>query len=137
MTTERVTAADAGCWIDGHWGQYGGDRLIEIASGYGWEPDDEEAKTLLDFSLFRLSHIGPSMGKDQEEYLSLLRRILALGIDDDALEENEWQAFESQSWLIDEIEIWMNENIAPEGYHFMWEDGEFMLLEDLDEEDDA
>lgn len=29
-----------GCWIDGHWGQYGIARLVEIAQTYGYENMD-------------------------------------------------------------------------------------------------
>ncbi len=36
--------AELGCWIDGHWGQYGPDRLVSIAVMHGWDvsPDDDE-----------------------------------------------------------------------------------------------
>lgn len=50
MTTRTTTVvvndtpAIPGCWIDGHWGQYGPDRMAEIASSFGrvpWEPIDD------------------------------------------------------------------------------------------------
>ena len=31
----RATAQDAGCWIDGHWGQYAAVRLCELATAHG------------------------------------------------------------------------------------------------------
>lgn len=43
----QLTAADAGCWVDGHWGQFGSSRVIQIAHEFGWQdylvvhPDDE------------------------------------------------------------------------------------------------
>jgi hypothetical protein len=32
----QLTAADSGCWIDGHWGWRGSARLIELAKEFGW-----------------------------------------------------------------------------------------------------
>lgn len=42
MTIVNVNGipAETGCYIDGHWGQYGPDRLAEIAEGFDWVPDD-------------------------------------------------------------------------------------------------
>lgn len=31
--------ADTGCWVEGHWGQYGPDHLADQAETLGWEPD--------------------------------------------------------------------------------------------------
>lgn len=33
----QLTAADAGCWVDGHWGQYGSSRVIKLAQEFGWD----------------------------------------------------------------------------------------------------
>ena len=44
---QKLTEADAGCWIDGHWGQFGSSRAVQIAHEFGWEkypvvhPDEE------------------------------------------------------------------------------------------------
>lgn len=38
--SNQITKADpseAGCWIDGHWGHYGSQRLLTIASCYGFQ----------------------------------------------------------------------------------------------------
>jgi hypothetical protein len=32
----RANEHDAGCWVDGHWGQYGPVRLCDIAQAAGW-----------------------------------------------------------------------------------------------------
>lgn len=29
---------ETGCYVDGHWGQYGPDHLADRAEGFGWEP---------------------------------------------------------------------------------------------------
>lgn len=35
----------------------------------------------------------------------------------------------------DEVEAWMNENVAPDGFYFEWSDGEFFLsADDVDED---
>lgn len=36
MDIIKASSTDAGCWIDGHWGQFGSSRLIEIAECYGF-----------------------------------------------------------------------------------------------------
>lgn len=33
----QLTAADAGCWVDGHWGWRGSYRLIQLAHEFGWQ----------------------------------------------------------------------------------------------------
>lgn len=32
--------------------------------------------------------------------------------------------------IADEAEAWMNEHVAPEGYTFLWLDGDFVLISD-------
>jgi hypothetical protein len=34
-----ISADNAGCWIDGHWGHYSGARLIQIAEAYRWNDE--------------------------------------------------------------------------------------------------
>lgn len=36
----KLTAADSGCWVDGHWGHYIAARTIQIAIGAGWNDLD-------------------------------------------------------------------------------------------------
>lgn len=38
----QLTAADAGCWIDGHWGWRGSHRLIQLAHEFGWPRGEAE-----------------------------------------------------------------------------------------------
>jgi hypothetical protein len=30
-------------------------------------------------------------------------------------------------WSADDAEAWLNDHIAPDGYRFLWNDGEFFL----------
>lgn len=95
----KFNPEDAGCLIDGHWGQYGVARMVQIANSHGYE--GWSVVSLADQKLLSMS---PSehepLSDTQEEFLS---------------------------GAADEVEMWMNENLAPEGYSFYWEDGEFGL----------
>lgn len=104
MSSQVVKASpdSAGCWIDGHWGQYGTARVIEIAAECGYSDRDA-----LEYARRHLAAMGPStdIGLADSEYDALM------GYSDDA-------------------EDWLNEHSAPEGYSFGWEDGEFFLQSD-------
>lgn len=100
----RAMPADAGCWIDGHWGQYGIARVIDIAVSHGW--DDAEAD---DLATRHLASIGPSSAPD--------------------LTNDE---FERLVAAADDAEIWLNEHVAPDGFYFEWSDGEFFLTEETE-----
>lgn len=46
--------AETGCYVEGHWGQYGPDHLADQASAFGWEPttpldDPRVVRAFLDF----------------------------------------------------------------------------------------
>lgn len=43
-TIVRADVADAGCWIDGHWGIYGSARLIAIAQGRGMRLSEDDLR---------------------------------------------------------------------------------------------
>lgn len=112
----RALPSDAGCWIDGHWGQYATARLVQIAAGYGFRGDaveDPEAD-LARIARAHLASIGPS---DSE------------GISDDEHETLVYGA--------DDAEAWLNAHVAPEGFSFGWHDGEFFLWSDETWEEDA
>ena len=100
----KVTASDAGCWIDGHWGQYGGARMVAIAAEYGWE--DSEA---IDLAQRHLAAMQPSDAPSlsDDEYIEL-------------------------SGALDDAEQFLNDYVAPDGYTFGWFDGEFFLWSDED-----
>lgn len=103
-TITKASPADAGCWIDGHWGQYGSTRLIEIARGFGWQLTDEEIAALV-------AYTGGAETFTQS----------------DGTEADTADWILNQGGLADAAEEWMNENVAPDGYSFGWNDGEFFL----------
>ncbi len=118
MTTEidQALPSDAGCWIDGHWGQYATARLIEIAAAHGWaddctydydKPGVEDERTATELASAHLASIGPSS---------------SAGITDS---EHEYLIEAS-----DAAEEWLNQHVAPEGFSFSWYDGEFFLWSD-------
>jgi hypothetical protein len=99
MTT-RLLPVDAGCWIDGHWGQYGVARSIEIARDFGYSD-----LLIVDIAEQKLMCMQPSYYRyaitdEQEELLSE---------------------------AADEVVDWLNDNVAPQGFTFGWYEGEFFL----------
>lgn len=119
MTNEvtRATPDSAGCWIDGHWGQYATARMVGIAAEHGYAnelpphvvPVGAVASDydVIDIAARHLASMGPSDSPDisAEDYEALID-------------------------LSDYVEAWMNENVAPEGFSFGWYDGEFFLSAD-------
>jgi hypothetical protein len=98
--TERATVADAGCWVDGHWGWRGIARVVEIARDFGFTLTDDETDDLA-----------------------------AYDADDDApYTPDTWATVhDTVSALADDAEQWLTDNVAPDGYCFGWDDGEFFL----------
>jgi hypothetical protein len=123
MTEKEITRAtpdDAGCWIDGHWGQYGIARMIEIASLHGYvDPATTPPFAQQDIVEIARRHLA-SMGPYTEG--------------DDGISDDE---HEQLSWTYDDVEAWMNDNVAPEGFSFGWHDGEFFLWSNETWADDA
>lgn len=107
-TTKRATPADAGCWIDGWMGQYAVAEMVTIAAAHGYA--DAE---IIDIATRKLACMGASTAPE-------------ITIDEE----------ETLSFAADEVEQWMNENVAPEGHYFQWFDGEFFLSADEDPEPD-
>ena len=95
----KLTPADAGCYVDGHWGQYAVAHMVNRAEEFGY--DEQE---VIDLADRHIAAIGPSD---------------APGITDDE--------HEVLSDAADEVESWLNEHVAPEGYSFGWFEGEFYL----------
>lgn len=91
--------ADPGCYIDGHWGQYGVDRVADVAEQFG-----------LKVSIF----------EDPREW-----RKVAEGEEPSAWSpEYAWDRHVETS---DTLEQHLND--ATEGGYWTWEDGEFFLFQ--------
>lgn len=97
MTIRKADTTDVGCLVDGHWGQYGVAKMIQIAADYGYA--DAWAQEL---AAQKLATMGPSTA----EPLS----------DDDE---------EKLSDAADAAESWLNDYVAADDYCFGWHDGEF------------
>src|SRR6266704_4844287 len=95
----KAPPSDAGCYVDGHWGQYAVAHMINRAEEFGY--NNAEVIALADR---HIASMGPS--------------------DAPGLTVDEYWALNDAS---DEVEQWLNENIAPEGYSFGWHEGEFFL----------
>lgn len=97
--TKPFAPDDAGCWVDGHWGQYGAARVVDLAITHGW--NNAEAN---DLAARHLASMGSSS---------------APGLTDD-----EWERLIDAA---DAAECWLNDHAAPAGHSFGWHDGEFFL----------
>lgn len=98
VTWDRVSPEDAGCWIDGHHGQYATPMLCQLAIGQGMPMADADKM-------------------DVYAWLNQSRDVWA--VTDDVIE--------NVVELSDDALVWLNENIAPDGYAFGWHNGEFFL----------
>jgi len=107
MTVTRATAADAGCYCEGWWGQYSAAHMIMRASEFGYGDQDPQAVEMAGRKLDEMDG-GPGISLDEAEYLSE-------------------KAGEAGDWL--------NANVTPDGYRFGWCDGEFFLWSDADWEE--
>lgn len=113
MTIVKATPEDAGCYVTGWWGQYGTAHMIMRAIEFGY--DDAE---VIDLASRNLAEMAPVTAKIFGD---------PVGITDDEHEVLDYAA--------DEAELWLNDNVAPDGYVFGWVDGEFYLM--VDHEDGA
>jgi hypothetical protein len=121
VTTVAGVECEPGCWVDGHWGQYGPDHLADRASELGWEPetcldDPRELRRITD----HIDDMGYTRGRDV--------RSDAIGI--------QTGFYELVPEACDKIENWLNEH-TPDGYVWHWRDGEFFLSPICDDEDDC
>ena len=107
----RLDPSAAGVWIDGWWGQYGPARLCQIAFEQGWT--DEKA-TELPFQIQ-----SRTTAEMVEQHLGQMELGSTASLSDVECEQ--------LIWASDDAEVWLNTHIAPEGYAFYWEDGDFGL----------
>lgn len=100
MSTKLDTdKLEPGCYIDGHWGQYGPARMLQMAGEMGWENE-----AILALAEKKLASMAPSENEeltaDEEDQIC------------DAL---------------DGAEQWLNDHAVPEDHSWEWIDGEFFL----------
>ena len=105
-------AGEPGCWIDGHWGQYGADRLIAIALNEGWILSTTRNTAIADCALGRLDDIGTR----GEAFESAVAKA--------GLTEEDVYGYIID--LADEAEEYLN-TLVPDTHAFGWHDGEFFL----------
>lgn len=162
--TVKVNGHDCevGCWIDGHWGQYGPDRLIQIGMELGYEPIATLScdGVLIRVAQRRANQTMPDLDDLLDEY-----RACRAGID----EPTEADMLDHVIEVSEDIEKWLNDHtpprcehchrpmhigsdgfyfhddvlvceagiratLDPERHYWSWEDGEFYLQ--LQEEDE-
>lgn len=100
---EPITPADAGCWLDGAMGWHNTYRVIYVAKSYGMEITDEDIK--------RVKLFEDSDG-------------LVAGTTDERLDY-----FEDILELSNKATDYLD-SLAPEGYHFVWDDGLYLWADD-------
>jgi hypothetical protein len=93
--------ADAGCYIEGSWGQYGPDRVATVAEQFGLEIGDDR---------------DPRVWRE-----------LADSLEAEGSHADENQAWERYMEAAEEIEQRLN--MVTEGGYWTWEDGEFFLVQ--------
>lgn len=85
--------AETGCYVDGHWGQYGPDRLAEQAEAFGWpSTEDDDPRWWRTVAQALDDGLPPPEGTPD-------------GIDAAG-------AWERHSESADDIERWLNDNTA-------------------------
>lgn len=92
-----IDPPEPGCYIEGHWGQYGPARSVEIAIDYGFTHPDLGLASRKMALMHPHSHL-PDLTADEEERLVE---------------------------LADAAEAWLNENVSSKCHTWWWEDGEF------------
>lgn len=126
QTTERYCvlvnghAVEPGCWVEGHWGQYGPDHLADRASELGWEPEnfDDDPRQL-------------RRAADMIEGWGYVKPAKRLGFGTRPIYGEGEGIFvtlhEIASEATNDIEQWLNDHTTTEGYSWGWHDGEFYL----------
>lgn len=121
MQIVKAEPANAGCWIDGHWGHYAVAQLVNIAAGHGYRDPATDPPfaqpDIVEIALRKLASLGRGGGVTGPE------------ITDDEEEQLLWTA--------DDVEIWMNDNVAPDGFSFGWYSGVFFLWSEAQWQEDG
>lgn len=132
ITLLNGTEVDSGCLIDGHWGQYATDRLVQLALDCGWEPMTRRDRLLAECARARIHNMGPNLGDMGDAlvaYFDWHNGDRTVGPIYDEPADIEDRVLEFIIELADDAEDWLNNQI-PEpnpGWAFGWHDGEFYL----------
>jgi hypothetical protein len=103
-TLAKVEIWMSGCWLDGHFGWHNSYRVVLKAEEFGF--------------------IVP------EEYRDAMDNYCTNGNSTLFIETDEqWEAVHGQGGLSDQATDFLQER-APDGYQFVWDMGEFLLLTD-------
>lgn len=129
-------AVEPGCWVDGHWGQYGPDHLADRAEELGWEPamPADDPRFLRGFADEIAEYNPPEpfcetcrahvdYDRERQEWVGPIT-VLAHQHQPIWPSANVW---EQRVDATDAIEEWLNEHTETEGYVWHWRDGEFFL----------
>jgi hypothetical protein len=101
---EKISISMAGCWLDGHFGWHNSYRVVLKAEEFGF--------------------VVP------EEYRDVMDNYCTNGNSTFFNETDEqWEAVHGQGELSDQATDFLQER-APEGYQFVWDMGEFLLMTD-------
>jgi hypothetical protein len=134
-------AVEPGCWVDGHWGQYGPDHLADRAEELGWEvrhagDDPRRIRRIIEWLEARLpAEPFCKICRDRVEWIAdrdnpPYRKAIHEGWGATHDPEPVWPTgnlWEYHSESGDAIERWLNEHTETEGYSWGWHDGEFYL----------
>lgn len=148
-------AVEPGCWVDGHWGQYGPDHLADRAEELGWKPatadDDPRTLRVVADEIQNAQHargvmepVDAATGHEvhythrRDRWVYRLRfPIIQLVVHVDTIDGQQptptWPAsnvWEQRSEATDAIERWLNNHTETDGYTWGWHDGEFYLWPD-------
>jgi hypothetical protein len=101
-------AVEPGCWVEGHWGQYGPDHLADQAETLGWHRESN---------------------RDDPRWWRMIADALNEGIVPNGCPPGTdvGRAWDQHVVSADAIEQWLNDHTETEGYSWGWYDGEFYL----------
>lgn len=117
----KATAGQAGCWIDGSRGIYATSELVQIALSYpGFLKGRDRRETT--YQRTEARHILRAY-YDGEETVKY-RRHPRYG---SSYTVTITEVGDKVSYLAEQAEQFLNEHVAPEGYLFGWNDGDFFF----------
>lgn len=114
MPTCNGHEVSAGCYIAGHWGQYGPDHLADRAAEFGWEPAkwSDDPRAIRDVIDTIESWGYPRQPAD----FTTSEAVAIIGF-----------LWDAHTEAADDIETWLNDHTPDWGIYWMWSDGEFYL----------